>query len=76
MTAVCVLHGGALHHGSITHVDNTIVVAGQGVDQLAEVIRRIKSDPSDRRIILTAWNPAALKDMALPPCHMFCQVGN
>lgn len=46
----------------------------QGVDQLAEVIHKIKNSPDDRRIILSAWNPAALKDMALPPCHMFCQV--
>jgi dihydrofolate reductase/thymidylate synthase len=47
--------------------------AGQGVDQLAEVIKTIKTNPSDRRIVLTAWNPAALKEMALPPCHMFAQ---
>jgi len=51
------------------HTDYT----GQGVDQLAELIQRIKSNPNDRRIIMSAWNPAALKDMALPPCHMFCQ---
>ena len=43
--------------------------------QLAELIHKIKSDPHDRRLVLSAWNPAALKDMALPPCHMFCQVG-
>ena len=51
------------------HADYT----GQGVDQLAEVIDKIKNNPNDRRILLTAWNPAALKEMALPPCHMFCQ---
>eukprot|EP00245_Coleochaete_scutata_P003985 TRINITY_DN16098_c0_g1_i2.p1 TRINITY_DN16098_c0_g1~~TRINITY_DN16098_c0_g1_i2.p1 ORF type:complete len:345 (-),score=60.75 TRINITY_DN16098_c0_g1_i2:343-1251(-) len=46
---------------------------GQGVDQLAEVIHKIKTKPEDRRIILSAWNPADLNIMALPPCHMFCQ---
>lgn len=46
---------------------------GQGVDQLREVIEKIKNNPTDRRIILSAWNPADLTKMALPPCHMFCQ---
>jgi dihydrofolate reductase / thymidylate synthase len=51
------------------HTDYT----GQGVDQLMRLIDTIKTNPDDRRLVLTAWNPAALKDMALPPCHMFCQ---
>ena len=45
----------------------------QGVDQLAEIIHKLKTNPTDRRMILSAWNPAAIPDMALPPCHMFAQ---
>lgn len=52
------------------HADYT----GQGFDQLLDVIDKIKSNPDDRRIILSAWNPSDLKQMALPPCHMFAQV--
>ncbi|OXG16358.1 thymidylate synthase [Cryptococcus neoformans Ze90-1] len=45
----------------------------KGVDQLQRVIDTIKNNPTDRRIILSAWNPKDLPLMALPPCHMFCQ---
>ncbi|KAH8831868.1 thymidylate synthase [Flagelloscypha sp. PMI_526] len=46
---------------------------GQGVDQLRECIHKIKYNPTDRRIILSAWNPKDIPLMALPPCHMMCQ---
>ena len=40
---------------------------GQGVDQLQEVIKKLKTNPYDRRIILSAWNPKDFTKMALPP---------
>jgi hypothetical protein len=46
----------------------------QLVSPLAKVIETIKTNPCDRRILLTAWNPNDLDQMALPPCHMFAQV--
>lgn len=44
-----------------------------GVDQLKELICQIKANPDSRRLIISAWNPSELTDMALPPCHCFMQ---
>ncbi|XP_061385297.1 uncharacterized protein LOC133320715 [Danaus plexippus] len=46
---------------------------GKGFDQLQKCIDTIKNNPSDRRIIMTAWNVADLDKMALPPCHILSQ---
>lgn len=49
---------------------------GKEIDQIKKVIEQIKKNPSDRRIIVTAWNPAEIDEMAkagLPPCHAIFQ---
>jgi dihydrofolate reductase/thymidylate synthase len=67
------VYGFQWRHFGAKYVDMHTNYEGQGVDQLAECIKKIKEDPTDRRILLSAWNPADLGLMALPPCHMFCQ---
>lgn len=67
------VYGFQWRHWNAPYVDADMDYAGQGVDQVAEVVRLIKTDPSSRRILLTAWNPSVLADVALPPCHVLAQ---
>lgn len=67
------VYGFQWRHFGAEYVDAKTDYTGQGVDQLQEVINKLRNNPYDRRIILSAWNPADLKKMALPPCHMFAQ---
>lgn len=46
---------------------------GEAIDQLANVINLIKTDPYSRRLVVNAWNVGQLEDMALPPCHLLYQ---
>lgn len=57
--------------GSSTYTNAKIQV--KPVDQIAKIIETLKTNPADRRMVLTAFNVGELDQMALPPCHMFAQ---
>lgn len=67
------VYGFQWRHFGAEYVDCHTDYTGKGYDQLSEIIHKLKTNPYDRRIIMSAWNPPDFKKMALPPCHVFCQ---
>jgi dihydrofolate reductase/thymidylate synthase len=62
-----------LRHFGADYIDCNTDYTNQGFDQLKYVIDLIKNDPHSRRILFSYWNPLAMKNMALPPCHLLYQ---
>lgn len=67
------VYGFQWRHFGAEYKDCNTDYSGRGVDQLSQIVEQLKNDRYSRRIILSAWNPAAQADMALPPCHVLAQ---
>lgn len=63
----------AKKHGDLGPVYGAQWRQFNGVDQLQYILDEIQNNPDSRRMILSAWNPAEIKNMALPPCHTLIQ---
>ncbi|NLK13060.1 MAG: thymidylate synthase [Candidatus Phytoplasma sp.] len=63
----------SLKHGDLGPVYGAQWRNFNGVDQISQVIEQIKNNPDSRRLIVSAWNPKEVSQMALPPCHAFMQ---
>lgn len=67
------IYGFQWRHFGAEYIDHKTDYTGLGIDQLQWIINEIKSNPSSRRLIMSAWNPVDLNKMALPPCHVMVQ---
>ncbi|KAJ4291247.1 Thymidylate synthase [Collariella sp. IMI 366227] len=67
------VYGFQWRHFGAEYVDSKTDYTGKGVDQLARIVHMLRTNPYDRRLVLSAWNPADMSRMVLPPCHMFAQ---
>lgn len=67
------IYGFQWRHFGAKYINSATDYSGQGIDQIALVMKQIKTDPNSRRILFSAWNPSDVAAMALPPCHVSAQ---
>ncbi|XP_037937323.1 thymidylate synthase [Teleopsis dalmanni] len=67
------VYGFQWRHFGAEYKDRHHDYSNEGIDQLKNVIDTIRTNPNDRRIIMSAWNPCDIPKMALPPCHCLAQ---
>ncbi len=68
------IYGFQWRHFTAPYDSHDTDYTGQGVDQLKNIVETLRKNPNDRRMIVSAWNPSMLGQMALPPCHYGFQV--
>lgn len=68
------IYGFQWRHFGAAYSSHDADYTNQGYDQLKQLVYTLKNNPSDRRMIVSAWNPLFLSEMALPPCHYSFQV--
>jgi thymidylate synthase len=69
------VYGHQWRHYNAPYFDCDTDYSNKGVDQLQQIIEQLQNPDmrTSRRMVMTAWNPCQLDDMALPPCHILCQ---
>lgn len=67
------IYGFQWRHYGAEYTTSSADYSNKGIDQLQNVINEIKNNPNSRRMVVVAWNPKDLPQMALPPCHCLFQ---
>jgi len=69
------IYGHQWRHFNAHYVNCETDYSGKGIDQLDYIIRTLKNpdERTSRRLVMSAWNPCQINEMALPPCHVLCQ---
>lgn len=68
------IYGFQWRHFNAPYKNYNTDYTGKGIDQLRKIVETLKTNPRDRRMIVSAWNPQQFGEMALPPCHYAFQI--